>query len=100
MGHLVEVYLDYTIISRAEGTPGSRHNSAAPHECYRAKGEDSWVSIAVTSDEEWKGFCGALGNPCCRQDTHFTTSLDRHATRTFSTKALGMQMKSCAPTAE
>ena len=63
MGHLGEVYLDYTMNGRVQGTRGNRHESAAPHGCYRAKGDDSWVIIAVTNDDEWERFCQALGNP-------------------------------------
>ena len=79
MGHLGEVYLDYTMNGRVQSTRGNRHDSAAPHGCYRAKDEDSWVIIAVTNDEEWERFCQALGNPTWTDDPRFATSLDRHA---------------------
>ena len=79
MGHLGEVYLDYTMNGRVQSTRGNRHESAAPHGCYRAKGDDSWVIIAVTNDEEWERFCEAIGNPPWTEDPRFATSLDRHA---------------------
>ena len=79
MGHLGEVYLDYTMNGRVQSSRGNRHESAAPHGCYRAKGDDSWVIIAVTNDDEWAGFCQAIDNPPWTEDPRFATSLDRHA---------------------
>ena len=42
---------------------GNRSDWMAPHGCYRAKGEDQWVVIAVASDEEWEGFCELTRGP-------------------------------------
>ncbi len=77
MGHLGEIFMDYTMNGRVQTSLGNRHASAAPHGCYRAKGEDSWVVIAVTNDDEWVRFCQALGNPPWTQDPRFATTLDR-----------------------
>ena len=79
MAHLGEVYLDYMMNGRVQGTRGNRHESAAPHGCYRAKGADSWVIIAVTNDDEWERFCEAIGSPAWTEDPRFATSLDRHS---------------------
>jgi len=35
----------------------------APHGAYRCGGEERWGVIAVTSDEEWRAFCQAVGEP-------------------------------------
>ena len=36
----------------------------APHNVYRCReGEDSWVAIAVASDDEWKGLLGVIEQP-------------------------------------
>ncbi len=43
---------------------------AAPHNTYRARGEDQWVVIACFTEEEWAALCKELGkgewlsNPC------------------------------------
>jgi crotonobetainyl-CoA:carnitine CoA-transferase CaiB-like acyl-CoA transferase len=43
------------------GTPphpqGNRSDLYVPHGAYRCAGEDDWVSIAVTTDEEWRRLC-------------------------------------------
>ena len=33
----------------------------APHDCYPAKGEDSWVTIACTNDVQWRALAGVIG---------------------------------------
>jgi benzylsuccinate CoA-transferase BbsF subunit len=41
----------------------------APHGCYPCRGDDNWVTIAVATDEEWRDFCEAMGNPdWCGED--------------------------------
>ncbi len=49
----------------------------APHNCYRCKGEDKWVSIAVATDEEWKALCQAMGNPEWTKEEVFSDSYRR-----------------------
>lgn len=46
----------------------------APHECYRAAGDDKWVSIAVGSEAEWQALCGALGKSELASDPRFKTA--------------------------
>lgn len=43
----------------------------APHDCYPCRGEDTWIAIAVGSDEEWQGLRDALGRPAWTDDARF-----------------------------
>jgi len=65
--------LDYVV----NGTPQSRTGNslpyAAPHNAYRCKGDDRWCAIAVFSEQEWKAFCGVMGNPQWTKDPKFST---------------------------
>jgi crotonobetainyl-CoA:carnitine CoA-transferase CaiB-like acyl-CoA transferase len=70
-------YLEYTLNGRVPQNPGNRHPWAAPHGCYRAKGEDRWVNITVTTEEEWQGLCTALGNPAWAQEERFADPAQR-----------------------
>jgi benzylsuccinate CoA-transferase BbsF subunit len=58
-------YMDYTLNRRVAGPKGNRHpvGAGAPHGVFRCAGEDRWVSIAVLSDEEWRGLASAMGDP-------------------------------------
>jgi len=47
--------------------------SAAPQGVYRCRGEDRWCAIAVFTDDEWRGFKKALGNPTWAEDKRFAT---------------------------
>lgn len=64
---------DVSLNGRNWGRMGNRHLNMAPHGVYRSKGEDSWVAIAVTNDEEWQKFCEVIGNPTLVNDERFRT---------------------------
>jgi crotonobetainyl-CoA:carnitine CoA-transferase CaiB-like acyl-CoA transferase len=40
---------------------------------YRCKGEDRWCAISVATEEEWRGFKKALGNPRWAEEKRFAT---------------------------
>jgi benzylsuccinate CoA-transferase BbsF subunit len=84
---LGEALMDYQMNGRAAGPRGNRHPYLAPHNNYPCAGEDQWVSIAVKTNEEWRGFCQAMGNPAWSLDEKFGSTsarldhqeeLDRH----------------------
>ena len=75
--HVPEAILDYSMNRRVRGRIGNRADDMAPHSCFPCKGEDRWVAIAITSDEEWKAFCNAIGNPQWTEDKRFTDELRR-----------------------
>ncbi len=55
--------MDYTMNQRLSSRDGNRDAVMAPHNCYRCRGEDKWISIAVATDEEWEALCRVMGNP-------------------------------------
>jgi len=66
-----EYYLDYTINKRVAGKVGNRNPCAAPHNCYRCKGDDQWCAISIFTDDDWQSFCNAIGNPDWTRDEKF-----------------------------
>ena len=72
-----EVIMDYTMNGRVRTRNGNRDDIMAPHNCYRCKGEDKWVSIAVSSDEEWAALCHTMGNPAWTKEERFGDQLSR-----------------------
>jgi crotonobetainyl-CoA:carnitine CoA-transferase CaiB-like acyl-CoA transferase len=42
---------------RPKGNASDRH---VPHGVYRAAGDDDWLSLAVTSEAEWRALCGVV----------------------------------------
>ncbi|MBI4639319.1 MAG: CoA transferase [Candidatus Tectomicrobia bacterium] len=77
MPHLGEFYMEYIMNEQDPKPMGNRHPFMSPHGCYQCAGEDRWVVIAVSSDEEWEGLCRAMGNPAWAQDEKFSDTLSR-----------------------
>ena len=51
---------------------GNRSDRMAPHDNYRCAGDDSWVAIAVRSDEEWARLCSVMAVPDLAHDPRFS----------------------------
>ena len=63
--------LDCTVNNRDNGRMGNASYNAAPHGVYPCQGDDCWCAIAVFTDEEWRAFCQASGNPDWAEDSRF-----------------------------
>jgi benzylsuccinate CoA-transferase BbsF subunit len=50
---------------------------AAPHNCYKCKGEERYCVISVASDKEWESFCNVLNNAMWTKESKFATHLNR-----------------------
>jgi benzylsuccinate CoA-transferase BbsF subunit len=74
---LGELVMDYIMNGRIGERIGNRDKVMAPHGCYHCQGEDEWVAIAVSNDEEWKAFCNAIGNPEWTKKKKFSDELGR-----------------------
>ena len=72
-----EPFMDYFMNGRVAGCMGNFRPGMAPHGNYKCAGNDKWVSIAVKTDEEWKAFCKAIGNPSWTKETKFATLANR-----------------------
>ena len=63
--------LDYKINNQVQGRVGNREETAAPHGVFPCKGEDRWVAIAVTTEQQWQAFCQVIGNPAWVSEDRF-----------------------------
>jgi benzylsuccinate CoA-transferase BbsF subunit len=72
-----EAFMEYFMNGRVLGTMGNRSTTMAPHNNYPCLGEDRWVSIAVDTEEEWRSFCAALGNPPWVKQKRFSDKFNR-----------------------
>lgn len=77
-----EGLLEYEINRREPGRIGNHDLLMAPNECYRAAGDDQWVSIAVGSEQEWKALCRVMGKSELAQDPRFATAALRKQNET------------------
>jgi len=72
------------LIAAVGGTPGrmgNEHPRMAPHGVYPAQGDDCWVTIAVSTDAEWRALARAMGAPLLAEDARFATVENRHERR-------------------
>ncbi|MFC1926174.1 CaiB/BaiF CoA transferase family protein [Chloroflexota bacterium] len=69
-----DAFLEHSANHRNRYRHGNTDCAMAPHNCYRCRGEDKWVSIAIGSDEEWQGFCNAIGDPEWSNEERFSRS--------------------------
>jgi len=72
-----EVFLDLEMNGRARSRNGNRDQHMAPHNCYPCRGDDKWVSIAVSTDEEWQALRQTMGNPDWASDPKFADPMGR-----------------------
>ena len=74
---LPEAVMEYTMNGRVRRRMGNHDDIMAPHGCYKCRGEDEWVTIAVSSDEEWEAFCNATGKPDWSREEKFADGYKR-----------------------
>ncbi len=58
-----EAFLEYSACGRLPQRRGNRDAAMAPHNLYRCKGEEQWLSIAVGSEAEWSALRAVIGDP-------------------------------------
>ena len=56
---------------------GNSHRKYAPHGVYPCRGDDRWLAIAVTCDEQWTAFCKVTGLPGLAEDPRFSDEAAR-----------------------
>jgi len=72
-----DTLMDYTMNGRVQERKGNRDDFMVPHGCYPCRGDDCWVTIAVSTEEEWHAFCKASGNPSWTEDERFIDADNR-----------------------
>jgi len=75
---LTEELMDYALNGRIRSRQGNIDQFMSPHNCYRCRGDDKWVVIAVGNEEEWQALCRAAGHPEWITDPRFVDVNKRH----------------------
>jgi benzylsuccinate CoA-transferase BbsF subunit len=68
------VLLDLQANGHVTRHDGNRDVQGAPHGVYPCLGKEKWIAISVMDEDQWKGFCRALGNPSWALSPDFVTS--------------------------
>lgn len=78
-----EQIIEYSAYGALLERAGNRGPTAAPQNLYRTSDidefgrADSWIAIAVATDQQWEGLCRALGSPAWATDPALTTAAGR-----------------------
>jgi crotonobetainyl-CoA:carnitine CoA-transferase CaiB-like acyl-CoA transferase len=78
LAHMAEGLLEWDMNRREPERRGNHDRWMAPHETYKAKGDDDkWVSIATGSEKDWRALCEVMGKPSLADDPRFATAAKR-----------------------
>ncbi len=77
LNYMTPLILDYQANGRKTFLKGNRSDCSAPHGVFPCQGQDRWVAIAVTTEEEWRSFKNVIGNPDWCQETAFACLEER-----------------------
>lgn len=72
-----EMVMEYLMNGGLGERMGNRDKWMAPHGCYKCTGDDEWVAIAVSNDEEFRILCEAMGQPELAGRPEFATEAKR-----------------------
>ncbi len=73
---LGEHILDHSMNKRSPERKGNHDSSAIFQGCYRCQGNDSWITIALHSEDELQAFCNTIGNPQWTREPEFGNLLN------------------------
>ena len=73
--------MEYELTGRTLHPRGNYDPVMAPYGNYPCRGDDQWVSIAVRTEEEWRGLVEALGSPAWAGEPSFVSRYARLSNR-------------------
>lgn len=69
--------LDYQVNGRGPQRRGNRNAWAVPHGVYPCRGEDRYIAISISDDEQWDKFRKAVGDPEWASAPEYRTRIGR-----------------------
>ena len=81
MLHLGEYLLDHQQSGELAPRMGNDHPWMAPHGCFAARDEDTWVAVAVDSDVRWQALSRAIGRADLLERADLASIEGRHEHR-------------------
>jgi crotonobetainyl-CoA:carnitine CoA-transferase CaiB-like acyl-CoA transferase len=86
--HLGEYLLDWQLSDVPAPRLGNEHPWMSPHGVFQTNQDDSWVAVAIDTDEHFSGLASAIGRPDLVQRAEFNTVPSRHRHRTTLNRIL------------
>jgi crotonobetainyl-CoA:carnitine CoA-transferase CaiB-like acyl-CoA transferase len=76
---LAEAWMPHAMNGEQSSARGNHDSLMAPHNCYRSAGDDQWVTIACSTDREWRSLADVLSDGALADDKRFATAAARKA---------------------
>ena len=89
--------LDYFANGRIARRMGNHDPYWTPHSVYPCLGEDRWIAVTVTNEEEWKQLCHVMGSPDLMEDLKFATVSSRKENEDELDEIIGQWSKDFLP---
>jgi len=71
--------LAYQMTGREPQRRGNRSAEVAPQNAYPCQGEDRWITISITSEQQWQSLANLAGGVELSSDPRFSSNADRLA---------------------
>lgn len=94
---LAPAILDYTVNGRVAERRGNSSPYAAPHGAFPCLGNNKWVAISVSTDEQWQAFCEVIGRPDWSKDIRFQSFMGRKQNEDELNRLVGEWTKEYPP---
>jgi benzylsuccinate CoA-transferase BbsF subunit len=72
-----EHIIGYQMDGQQPSNRGNRHPVMAPHGAYPCRGDDKWITIAVSTDDEWARLCEVMDRTDLADDERFADLISR-----------------------
>jgi crotonobetainyl-CoA:carnitine CoA-transferase CaiB-like acyl-CoA transferase len=69
--------IEQSVTGRVAPRLGNRHPHNVPQNCFRCRGEDAFLHIAITDDAMWRRCCAAIGRADLAADPTLATAAGR-----------------------
>ncbi|MBT4518970.1 MAG: CoA transferase [Halieaceae bacterium] len=73
-----EQVIEYSAYGELLGTNENRSSYAAPQGIYRCRGEEQFLALAITNDEQWRVLCSLIPQNALLVDDKLATAAGRH----------------------
>ncbi|MDG2111829.1 MAG: CoA transferase, partial [Actinomycetota bacterium] len=89
LNHIGELLIDAGRTGTEHQPLGNRHRVHAPQGCYPCVGDDAWVAVSVTDDEQWVAMRGLLGDPDWAASSDLDSAVGRQRAHDLIDEHLG-----------
>lgn len=72
-----EAMMDYVMNGRVRHRDGNHDDVFAPYGTFRCEGDDAWIAIGITNDDEWRGLCQVMGRGELADDPRYADGVGR-----------------------